>query len=107
MGASTGNNERAKGQEHPMKRDVAASFVNQISKGYGDGEIGQADAGISNHMSPHQSGFAQVAIEMRQEIRSQNATRKSRPDQEWSRRNRQQCSHSIKQLTCGELRRFK
>src|SRR5579863_10255821 len=107
MGSATGDNERAESQEHPVKRYVASSFASQISKCSGDSEIGQANAGISNHMSPHQSRLAQVAVKMRQEIRRQNVTGKSRPDQKGGCGNRQQQGHPVKQLAGGEWGRFK
>ena len=53
-----------------MKRYVAASFMNQVSKCSGDREVRQTNEGIGNHVSPHQSRFAKVAIQMGQEIRT-------------------------------------
>jgi hypothetical protein len=32
MGTGTGNDERTKGKEHPMKWDFFASFMNQVGK---------------------------------------------------------------------------
>jgi hypothetical protein len=63
--------------------------------------------GVGNHVSPYQSRFAEVAIKVGQEIRSQNAICEGRPDQEWTDCNRQQRGDAIKHLTRGELGRFK
>jgi hypothetical protein len=107
MRATAGNNERAEGQEHPVKRDVVASFVHQINKCSGNHHVRQTNEGVGNHVSPYQSWFAEVAIQVGQEIRSQNPICEGRPDQEWTDCNRQQRSYAIKHLTRGELRRFK
>jgi len=48
--------ERSKAQEHPIERQISP-LAYEIDQGNGNGEVGESDQGIRNHMEPDQPGF--------------------------------------------------
>lgn len=103
MGRTTGNYEQTECQEHPGERYVTTSLADQIKKRPGNGKVGRSYEGVRPDVSPHQSRFPEVAIEVRQEIGGHNAMCQTRPDQEWDSYSCRQDRCPVKQLTSSEL----
>jgi hypothetical protein len=53
MRCTAGHNERTKDQKHPVKRDLFAGSIHQISKGSRDRDVADPNNGVSGDMQPN------------------------------------------------------
>ncbi|MNC74152.1 hypothetical protein D3C76_1638640 [compost metagenome] len=61
MAGPAGQDKHAKGREHPVERHVLA-LVDKVQEGEGDGDVGQGDQAIGDHIGPQQIRTPHVAM---------------------------------------------